>query len=117
MKIIFAYNVNRGPKTATISGLKKVFRSGSHPCKLSSLTFSTLRVKREWKLFVDSLDQEVEFLYKNEFDKRFKKHPFSLPAIFRDSGKHLEQLMSAEDFDSIKDLDGLIEKAGEKIKN
>lgn len=114
-RILFVHNAHSGLGNALLDGVHKMVRPKTYPCKLCALTYGAVRVKKDWEMFYKSLDVPVDFMYKDQFDKKFPGHPFKLPAAFADDGMNLELKISSDDFDKLKDLDELIALAREKL--
>ena len=114
MKLIFVYNADSG----AISGLfdigHKIISPGTYSCGLCSLTFDTFTEKQTWRAFRESSPVEMEFLHRDEFEKKYSLK-FDYPVILRQDTE-IEILLSKKEIDSLPHLDDLIAKIKERLK-
>lgn len=116
-RILFVHNSDSGRKNMIIDGLKKMVTPlERYPCRLCALTYGPVSMKPEWKSFVASLETPVEFIYKDQFAKKFPGNPFALPAVFIDDGTQLEEKISANEFAELNDLPALLAVARQRLK-
>lgn len=110
-KLIFVYNANSGKSSSIIDGLHKMLKPSTYECELCNLTHGIFREKREWKRFRDSVEVEMEFLYRNEFQKTYASkfgYKFEYPVVLMESDKGLEMVLSKNDFQEIENIESLI---------
>ena len=114
MKLIFVYNADSG----LISGLfdigHKIISPGTYSCGLCQLTFDTFAEKQAWRAFRESAGTEMEFLHRDEFEKKYGL-TFDYPVILRKE-EEIEILLSKKEIDGFTGLDDLIEKIRESLK-
>ena len=111
MKLIFVYNADSG----LISGLKdmvhKIVSPETYECSLCAITYGNTGMHGQWRDFVDSLDADVEFLYRDELSDRYDINDVDLPAAFKKEEDEDPVLwLDAATFDGLSSVDGLIEK-------
>ena len=72
----------------------------------------------EWREFLDTLPFEKEFLHRDEFQKRYPKlRGTKLPTIFISQNNTLNPLVSADEINMQKNIDGLKNIINGKIKS
>lgn len=104
-KLIFIYNADSNFTSLVKDFWKKIFRPSSYECNLCMTTFGFFSVKKEWKLFINNLSINTEFLHRDEFEVRYNIQDAKYPsAYFYDNGK-LTLFISQEEMNSIKTLD------------
>jgi len=112
MKIIFVYNADSGRINNWFDIGHKLLSPDTYACNLCSLTHGVFAEREEWKRYRDSIDAELVFLHKDEFEKANDpgtsiRYPIILKEL--ESGE-LEVLVSTEEINSLNNLDELIEK-------
>lgn len=83
-KLIFVYNAESGVFNLMSDIAHKIFSPQTYACNLCAVTHSNFGMKREWKAYLASLDDELEFLHADEFKQRYPSETAELPAIFRE---------------------------------
>jgi hypothetical protein len=66
-KLLFVYDAGSDLFNSVTDMAHKIFSPGTYECHLCALTFGKFSIKREWKLFVESLPMESGFLHKAQF--------------------------------------------------
>ena len=109
-KLIFVYNADSSVFSLVSDAVKKVVTPSKYECNLCMVTYGAISMKDEWKEFLDALPFEKEFLHRDEFHKQ---HPelksTKLPTIFISQNNTLNQLVSADDINTKKDVEDLKE--------
>ena len=90
----------------------------TYQCNLCALTYGTVRMKDEWKAFIDKLKMPSEFLHRDEFLRKLKTHPHNIrnakfPAVFLDKGGKISLFITNNEINeckTLKDLMNLITK-------
>ncbi|MEC9487851.1 MAG: GTPase [Prosthecochloris sp.] len=108
MKLVFVYNADSGPVSGLFDIGHKLFSPETYQCGLCSLTHDTFSEKEAWKEFREKTDIEMEFLHRDEFEKKYEAS-YDYPVVLRSNG-HLDILLSKKDIDAIEDVRELIEK-------
>ncbi len=114
MKLIFVYNADSGPISGLFDIGHKIVSPASYSCGLCQLTFDTFTEKQAWRAFRESSSFEMEFLHRDEFEKKYGLH-YDYPVILLQN-KELEILLSKKEIDGFVQLDELIEKINESLK-
>ncbi len=105
--LIFVYNADSGVFNALTDVAHKVFSPQTYPCNLCAITHSTLGMRKEWKLFLDSLDRPLEFLHADELKIRYGMADILLPIIFEKEGEKMEMLVNAELINTCRTINDL----------
>lgn len=80
--LIFVYNADSGLFNALKDLLHKNISPETYDCRLCAVTWDNRGMKREWSRFIQSLDRSVEFLHRDELEKKYAIQGVSLPAAF-----------------------------------
>lgn len=107
--LLFVYNADSGAWNALMDAGHKLFSPATYACDLCAVTHSPLRMKPEWRRFLDELDLPVEFLHRDEFATDPRKISAELPAVFRaDARGDLEVLLGRDRLATFQDLSALM---------
>lgn len=68
-----------------------------------------------WKNYIANLNIASIFLHRNEFEQTYPNIKIKYPAVLLKSNKSLKMVLSAEDFDKLKDSGDLINKLNERL--
>ena len=80
----------------------------TYPCSLCAITYDNLGMRREWKQFVSGLGREVEFLHRDELEKKYAISDVPLPAAFtKCMGEDPRLWLNAEMMDACNSLNDL----------
>lgn len=66
-KLLFVYNADNDLFSSVADMAHKIFSPATYQCHLCALTYGNFLIKKEWKLFIDSLPIESRFIYKDQF--------------------------------------------------
>jgi len=64
-------------------------------------------MRRDWKVFLETLEMELQFLHADELKSRYGVSGVPLPAVFRKEGAGLELLIGADSIDECQTIDEL----------
>ena len=107
-KLIFVYNANTGFFNTLTDSAHKIFSPKTYSCNLCKLTHGLTTMKSEWADFIKSLNIELEFLHKNEFQEKFPDNSREeLPAVFILEDQKLVLSISAKELNEAKSIDNL----------
>jgi hypothetical protein len=106
MTLIFVYNADSGPISGLLDIGHKILSPSTYECSLCALTFDTFTEKEAWKEFRKSVGVPMEFLHRDEFEKKYDQR-FDYPVVLK-KNSNLEVLLSKEDIDALGNLDALI---------
>lgn len=110
-KIIFVYNADSGVFNLLSDIAHKMFSPQTYACNLCAITHSHFGMKKEWKDYLDSLGNPLEFLHADEFKNKYSREKISLPAIFIEKAGFLKQIADSNRINnshSIQDLKSII---------
>ena len=121
-ELILVYNADSGLFNIIKDGLHKIISPSTYQCNLCALTFGTVKMKDEWKEFIEKLKIPAEFLHRDEFLKILKKHPHKIknvnfPAIFLRKNHRISLFITHIDINKCKTLKDLMDLISEKITN
>ena len=118
MKLIFVYNADSGKVNALWDSAHKLFSPKNYDCNLCALTFGTFSEKKIWKQFRKSVDAEMIFLHRDEFQKQYKSkwlQKVDFPVILVSINEGLEVFISSEELKELKTPESLIELITERL--
>lgn len=120
MELILVYNADSGFFNIIKDSLHKTISPSTYQCNLCALTYGTVRMKDEWKAFIDKLKVPAEFLHRDEFLRKLKSHPHNIkdakfPAVFLDKGGKISLLVSHDEINRCKTLKGLMDLITRKL--
>jgi hypothetical protein len=106
--LVFVYNLDRGSLSAMTDYHKSTTVAKNSPCNLYALIFSPVGMKKGWKRFTSDLGISSRYLYRDEFaiETGIGKHPF--PAVYIQSGKSFEEIITADEINRVESTDSLI---------
>ncbi|HQU74966.1 MAG TPA: hypothetical protein PKV71_11080, partial [Calditrichia bacterium] len=81
MKLIFVYNADTGFFNLVADIAHKLFSPQTYPCSLCALTHNPLKMKAEWRDFLETLPLEKAFYHRDDFAGAFPEITVDLPAI------------------------------------
>ena len=103
-KIIFVYNAASGVFNLLSDIAHKMFSPQTYACNLCALTHSNFGMKKEWKEYLDSLDNPLEFLHADEFKRKYSREKTNLPAIFLEENNALTEIADADRINASKSI-------------
>ena len=105
--LIFVYNADSGLFNALTDAAHKIFSPHTYSCNLCALTHSNFGMRTEWKRFIQSLDQPVEFLHADELKDSYGIRGVSLPVILKKEDGRLEAFIDADTINACRSIDDL----------
>ncbi|NHQ60820.1 GTPase [Chlorobium sp. BLA1] len=106
MTLIFVYNTDSNPLSSLIDLGHKILNPETYDCSLCKLTHGPFTEKDAWRAFRISIGVPVEFLHRDEFEKKYSRS-FEYPLILKKSDS-FEILLSKNEIDRLGDLEALI---------
>jgi hypothetical protein len=91
-KIIFVYNADSGVFNLLSDVAHKMFSPQTYSCNLCAVTHSNFGMKKEWKDYLDSIDNPLEFLHADESKSKYPSEKAIFPAIFIEENESLKQI-------------------------
>ncbi len=119
-ELILVYNADSGFFNIIKDGLHKTISPSTYQCNLCALTYGTVRMKDEWKKFINKLDIPAEFLHRDEFIEKLKKHPHNVknakfPAVFLNRDGKISLFINRDEINNCKTLKDLIDLITKKL--
>ncbi len=111
-KLIFIYNADSGFGSTLLGTAHKIFSPGTYKCNLCDITFGAFTENRRWKKFREGTDLSMEFLHKDEFQKRYAPgpgHRFSFPIVLAATANGFEVLVKTQELNALGQAGELIE--------
>ena len=115
MELILVYNADSGFFDIIKDGLHKVILPSTYQCNLCALSYGKVRMKDEWKTFIDKLKIPTEFLHRDEFLRKLKSHPHNIGAVFLDKRGKISLLITHNEINECKNLLELMNLITKKI--
>lgn len=112
--IIFVYNANSGKINLGLDIAHKVLSPSTYDCKLCQMTFGFLKEKQIWKDFRENLKEDLLFLHRDEFEKRFV-HKQNYPVVLRQDKEELQVLVSKDEIEAMNSVEDLIARIKEIV--
>ena len=121
-ELILVYNADSGPFNIIKDALHKTVAPSTYQCNLCALTYGKIRMKSEWKNFIDKLKLSAEFLHRDEFFRMLETHPHNVenaefPAIYLHKGGNLGILVTSAEINRCKTLEDLINLLNDRLEN
>lgn len=114
--LVFVYNADAGLFSTVSDFAHKIISPETYACNLCKLTYGNFAMKKEWKGFIEGLNCEKVFLHKDEFLKKHPEHAAQkLPAVFGVRQDGLREILSANELNGFKDLEGLKSALRQKL--
>jgi acyl CoA:acetate/3-ketoacid CoA transferase alpha subunit len=105
--LVFVYNADSGVFNTLADAAHKIFSPRTYACNLCALTHTAVRMRGEWREFLDGLGLPLEFLHADELAARYHLTGVPLPAVFTKDGRGLSVLAGADSIDACGTLDDL----------
>ncbi|HEX8189060.1 MAG TPA: hypothetical protein VF586_11955 [Pyrinomonadaceae bacterium] len=109
--LVFVYNADGGVFNTLADAAHKIFSPRTYACNLCALTHGAVRMRGEWKQFLEGLGRPLEFLHADELASRYGLKGVGLPAIFTKGGGGLKLLAGADSVNACRtlgELEGLV---------
>jgi hypothetical protein len=105
--LVFVYNADSGVFNALADAAHKIFSPRTYACNLCALTHTALRMRGEWKHFLEGLGVPLEFLHADELRSRYGLKGVPLPAVFEKDEGGLRVLAASDAINACGTLDEL----------
>ncbi len=105
--IVFVYNADSGLFNTLTDIAHKAFAPETYSCNLCAITFGLFGMREEWKGFLETLDNGMEFLHRDELGERYGITGIELPAIFIKHADTLKLWISATEINACSNIDEL----------
>lgn len=120
IELILVYNADSGLFNILKDGLHKAISPSTYQCNLCALTYGSIRMKDEWKDFIEKLKIPHQFLHRDEFMKKLETHPhnieeISFPAIFIRRDEKISLFITSDEINRTKTWEDLMKLITDKI--
>jgi hypothetical protein len=105
--LVFVYNADSGVFNTLADAAHKIFSPRTYACNLCALTHTAVRMRGEWREFLEGLDRPLEFLHADELAARYGLKGIKLPAVFTKDAGGLKVLAGADSINACRTLDEL----------
>ncbi|MDT5272927.1 MAG: hypothetical protein QOH49_5113 [Acidobacteriota bacterium] len=105
--LVFVYNADSGVFNTLADAAHKIFSPRTYACNLCALTHTAVRMRGEWRQFLDGLGRPLEFLHADELAARYGLKGVPLPAVFTKEDGRLKVLAGADSINACRTLDEL----------
>ncbi|HEX7316352.1 MAG TPA: hypothetical protein VF297_20770 [Pyrinomonadaceae bacterium] len=105
--LVFVYNADSGVFNTLADAAHKIFSPRTYACNLCALTHGAVRMRGEWKEFLEGLGRPLEFLHADELAARYGLKGVRLPVVFTKDGGGLSVLAGADAVNGCRTLDEL----------
>ena len=105
--LVFVYNADSGVFNTLADAAHKIFSPRTYACNLCALTHTAVRMRGEWRQFLEGLGRPLEFLHADELAARYGLKGVGLPAVFTRDGDQLKVLAGADSINACRTLDDL----------
>ena len=105
--LVFVYNADSGVFNTLADAAHKIFSPRTYACNLCALTHTAVRMRGEWRQFLDGLGRPLEFLHADELAARYGLKGVPLPAVFTKDDGGLKVLAGADSINACRTLDEL----------
>ena len=113
--IIFIYNADSGVFNLLADMAHKAISPKTYNCQLCMITHGHFGMRDQWNEYLQGLGCELEFLHRDEFNKKHPGHKAELPALFLERDGEAELLLAASTINSCEDIDALIQQVNARI--
>jgi len=105
--LVFVYNADSGVFNTLADAAHKIFSPRTYACNLCALTHTAVRMRGEWREFLEGLGRPLEFLHADELASRYDLKGVPLPAVFVKDAGRLKVLADADAVNACRTLDDL----------
>lgn len=105
--IVFVYNADSGLFNTLTDIAHKALAPDTYSCNLCAITFGLFGMREEWKSFLETLDNDMEFLHRDQLAERYGITGTELPAIFLKQADVPELWISAAEINSCGSIEEL----------
>ncbi|WP_107667575.1 GTPase [Cyanothece sp. BG0011] len=116
MKIIFVYNANSGFMNTVLDIGHKIISPETYNCNLCNITYGIFKENKEWKTFRESSDYELEFLHKDEFEKKYQQKRDYPIILMSNKNYELYELINKDELNKMQSAEELINQLQATIK-
>ena len=113
--LVFVYNADSGRLNALLDIGHKILSPSTYSCNLCAVTHSAFSMRGEWKAFVEGLGLPVEFLHRDELEKKYGLSGAALPAVFLKTEGRFSPWLGSEEINRCGSLQELMRSIRDKL--
>jgi hypothetical protein len=107
--LLFVFNINTGNLSGRTDYHQSPGTTKEPRCHLFELIFSPVGMKKGWKRFLNELPLPSRLLFLDEFQVEFGIARPSVPVVYLQSAKSLQELITTDELQQIPSTDLLID--------
>lgn len=116
-KLLFVYNGDSGLVNSVLHLMHKTFSPSTYECRLCALVYNGISLDKGWRAYMAQLDVDVSYCHRDTLRADHGLSFDAYPLVLEQSASGHRVLMSARDFDAVKDLDDLQSRLSELLSN
>lgn len=113
--LVFVYNAESGFFNLAFDVAHKIFSPQTYNCNLCAITHGNFGMKTEWREYLDTLENPLEFLHADELKRKYHIENVELPAVFVKEIDELEMLIDSTEINSCRTIGDLKRIINEKL--
>ncbi|MCI5149500.1 MAG: GTPase [Candidatus Electrothrix sp. MAN1_4] len=110
MKLIFVYNADSGKIHTMMDIGHKLLSPQTYSCNLCQMTHGLLKEKEKWKKFRETSGYELEFLHKDEFEKKYQMQTCYPVILQEQEDRVLQEVVGQVELNNLQDVEELIRR-------
>ena len=121
-QLFLVYNADTGLLGAIAHTIHRFFSPSTYPCSLCALTHGHVAMRRDWKLFLNTLYVDVVFYHRDDFSDAYPHlgrggdDEVSLPSVlFARVGGEPSVIVSTEEMDAMANVYEFIDVVRERV--
>lgn len=106
-KLLFVYGLNSGAFTGIMGAFHKWIRPQTYSCSLCKLTHNAFFEKKKWKHFKANLPLEVDFLYRDEYQRMYASKfglKLDFPVVLLVDQMEMQVFITTEELKEMSDV-------------
>lgn len=116
-QLIFVYNADTGFFNLVSDMGHKLLSPDTYQCNLCMITHSHFGMRETWKKFFETLDAELTFLHRNEFQEQYGVQDAALPAVFIKDDQGVSEWLSADVINRCENTEDLQQAITDRLAN
>jgi len=116
LKLIFVYNADSGLFNSLSDFAHKLISPKTYQCNLCAVTYGAFSMKESWKEFLETLEYPVEFLHRNELQKKYGLVDVELPSVFLKDNKGVNIFVTAKEINACNSIEALKKLINSKLQ-
>lgn len=111
VRLVFVYNANSGIGNALLDSVHKTLSPNTYDCNLCAITFGVFSENKKWKEFRQDAGLDMEFLHRDEFEKRYsseQQNKEAFPQVFMSKEGQLQEFLGKGEINAMNNQEDLI---------